>query len=172
MEEPDLTLDQLDALTAEVNVDTGPGSPGWAGEQSHTQRFNAAVIEAFRAHDGVVPGELEDVPILLLSVRGAKSGKVRTVPLGCWVFEGRLLTIASMGGADRNPPWYFNVRANPECTVEWQGETFAARAVIHKGAERDRLFSAVVRIMPVFGEYQTRTQRVLPVVEFVRLDER
>jgi len=135
-EQPELTLDQLDALTAEVNVHAGPGSPGWVGETSHTQRFTAAVIDAFRTNDGIVPGEL-----------------------------------ASMGGADRHPPWYYNVAANPVCTVEWQGETFTARAVIHSGVERDRLFAGVVRIMPVFGEYETRTDRVMPVVEFIRLQD-
>ena len=70
--------------------------------------------------------------------------------------------VASLGGAWHNPPWFHNVVANPDVTVEWQGETFPARAVVLEGEERDRLFAACGALLPDFGEYQKRTARSYP----------
>jgi len=163
-EKPDLTVAGLAALTAEVISDEGAGS--------HTQRFNEAVVEAFRENQGTVPGELEDIPMLLLTMRGARTGAERTIPLGAWSGGGdRVIVCASMGGAHINPPWFHNVRANPDVTVEFRGERYPATAVIHTGEEREMLFAKIVEQMPVFGEYQARTSRLLPVVEFVRRDD-
>ncbi len=160
MAEPklELTVAELAALTAEVTSPTGPGG--------HTKRFNGALIEVFRNNAGKVPGELEELDLLLLTMTGAKTGAKRTVPLGYFFVDGgRLVVIASMGGADVNPPWYSNVVANPEMIVEMGSETFPATAVITSGDDRDLLFAAVVKQAPVFGEYQTKTERLLPVVE-------
>jgi hypothetical protein len=72
--------------------------------------------------------------------------------------------VASIGGADHNPPWFLNVVANPDVRVELQGDTFPARATVLSGQERDRLFAACVALLPEFGDYQQRTRRILPVV--------
>jgi deazaflavin-dependent oxidoreductase (nitroreductase family) len=156
----ELTVAQLAELTREVTSDSGPGD--------HTKRFNAAVIDTFREHGGKVPGELEQIAMLLVTARGAKTGVPRTVPLGYFYVDDRLVVIASMGGADINPPWYANVVANPDVTVELGDETFPAVAVVTTGEDRERLFAGVVAQSGVFGEYQTRTTRLLPVVELKR----
>jgi deazaflavin-dependent oxidoreductase (nitroreductase family) len=159
----ELTIAGLAELTREVTSPTGPGAV--------TRDFNQAAIEAFRHNGGTVPGELAVIDLLLMTATGAKSGQPRTVPLGYFVIEDRLLIIASMGGADKNPPWYANIVAHPEVTVEMGDETFPAIAVITTGAERERLFAAIVQRSAVFGEYQTRTSRLLPVVELRRLPD-
>ncbi len=165
----ELTFKALEGLTAEAQSEHPPGSTSWVPEGSRTQRINDAMTKALRANGGKVPGELERVPFLLLTARGARSGVRRTVPLWGSEIEGRLVVVASLGGAEHHPPWFHNVVANPEVTVEWQGETFAARAVVLQDEDRDALFAACARLLPQFAEYQQRTTRLLPVVELVRL---
>jgi len=164
-DKPELNWEQLNELTNEVRGSSGPGSSDWNPEGSHTRRFNDAFIEEFRRSGGKMPGELGEVDLLLLTATGAKSGEPRTVPLGFHRIDGRLCVIASMGGADKNPPWFFNVIANPEVTVEVGTDVFRATAVVTEGEDRDRLFADVVSRMPVFGEYEERTDRVIPVIE-------
>jgi deazaflavin-dependent oxidoreductase (nitroreductase family) len=170
-EKPELNWTGLNLVTDEVRSSSGPGTSGWSTDGSQTQRFNQAFIEEFRSHAGKMPGELGDVDLLLLTARGAKSGEPRTVPLGFHRIGGRLIVIASMGGADRNPPWFYNVVANPEVTVELGAEVFRARAVVTQGEDHDALYADVVGRMPVFAEYQARTERVIPVIELVRLPD-
>jgi deazaflavin-dependent oxidoreductase (nitroreductase family) len=164
----ELNFETLTGLTADAQSEHPPGSRGWVAEGSRTQRINDEITKALREHGGKIPGELESVPFLLLTATGAKSGVERTVPLWTSEIEGRLVVVASLGGADRNPPWFHNVVANPEVTVEWQGERFPAQAIVVEGSDRDRLFEACARLLPQFGQYQQRTERVLPVVELVR----
>jgi deazaflavin-dependent oxidoreductase (nitroreductase family) len=170
-DKPELNWAQLNELTNEVRGASGPGTKGWRAEGSHTRRFNEAFIEEFRRHGGKMPGELGEVDLLLLTAKGAKSGEPRTVPVGFHRIDGRLCVIASMGGADRNPPWFYNVVANPEVTVELGTEVFRALAVITEGEDHDRLYGQVVARMPVFADYQERTGRVIPVIELQRLPE-
>lgn len=169
MAKPDLNWEQLNNLTAEVLGEDGPGTDRWHADGSHTQAFNAHFIEEFRARDGKLEGELGEVPMLLLTVRGAKSKQPRTVPLSYHTFGDRLVVVASMGGAARNPPWFYNVQASPDVTVELDtGETFPAQAIITQGADRDQLYAAICERMPVFSDYQARTTRTIPVVEIRR----
>jgi deazaflavin-dependent oxidoreductase (nitroreductase family) len=170
MTSPQMDLDwtQLNALTEEVRGNAGPGTSEWTAGASHTRRFNEAFIQAYREHGGKVPGELGDVDILLLTCTGAKSGRRRTVPVGFHRVGDRLVVIASMGGADHNPPWYYNVKANRDVTVELGDETFEAAAAVLEGEDRDDVYARVAEKAPVFTEYQERTERRLPVVEILR----
>lgn len=164
----EMNWEQLNALTAEVIGESGPGSKDWNGEGSHTRRFNQALIEEFRKNGGRVPGELADVPLLVLHTTGARTGIERPVPLAYFEVDGRLLVIASMGGARLNPPWYHNLVKHPEVRVELGGESFDAEAIRTEGADRDDLFRKVCELMPVFAEYQSRTERRIPVFELRR----
>src|SRR5713101_3555545 len=90
--------------------------------------LNKAVISEFRANQGRVSGPMEGMPILLLTMTGAKTERTLTRPL-CYSRDGdRLVVIASYGGARRIPPWYHNLIANPVVTVEVGTEKFKARA--------------------------------------------
>ena len=166
--EKDLSWDDLNTLTAEVIAEEGPGSESWDPAKSKVDEINERYMRALRENNGVVPGELSDVPSLIITTTGAKSGKKRSVPLAYALIDGRLLIIASMGGAKRNPPWFHNLLANPEVLVEKDGESFEATATVAEGVDRDSLFASICERMPVFATYQERTSRTIPVVELIR----
>ncbi|MDA8393921.1 MAG: nitroreductase family deazaflavin-dependent oxidoreductase [Candidatus Dormibacteraeota bacterium] len=126
---------------------------------------NQAVIREFRANQGRVGGGFEGAPLLLLHTRGAKSGAERVHPVMYLAHEGRTFVFASKAGADSHPGWYHNLLAHPEVEVEMGGTTRSARAVPVAGAERDRIYAKQVNRFPGFGEYQSKTARVIPVVE-------
>jgi deazaflavin-dependent oxidoreductase (nitroreductase family) len=132
---------------------------------TRVQPFNRAVVEEFRANAGKVGGMFEGGDLLLLTTVGARTGAEQTSPLA-YVRDGdRLLVVGSAAGADHHPAWYHNLLAHPMVRVELGAETFGAVAVPAEGAERDRLFAAVVAVAPGYADYQDRTERVLPVVK-------
>lgn len=126
--------------------------------------FNRKIIEEFRANGGRLGGQFEGWPIALLTTIGAKSGRRHTTPVGYVTDGDRLVVIGSNGGAPVHPQWYFNILANPKVTVEVGTETWEGSAAVAEGDERDQLFDRVVEAAPVFGEYQARVSRTLPVV--------
>jgi deazaflavin-dependent oxidoreductase (nitroreductase family) len=132
-------------------------------------QFNEAAIREFRANQGKVGGQMEGMPLLLLTMTGAKSGRTLTRPL-CYSRDGdRIVIIASYGGAPHNPPWYHNLVANPVADVEVGTEKFKVRATVTSGAERQRLFDAQARQMPFFADYQKKTKRQIPVLTLTRI---
>jgi deazaflavin-dependent oxidoreductase (nitroreductase family) len=128
------------------------------------------VIEQFRANDGRVGGPFEGRALLLITTTGARSGRRRTTPLVYLRDGDRTLVVGSKGGAPTHPDWYHNLLAHPGVTVELGGETYEAEAKVITGPERDRLYARLVEQMPFFGDYQARTERVIPVIELERLD--
>jgi deazaflavin-dependent oxidoreductase (nitroreductase family) len=131
--------------------------------------WNASIIAEFRANAGKVGGSFANAPMVLITTRGARTGKQHTNPLVCLPDGDRLVVFASKGGAPTNPDWYHNLRANPEVTVEFGSETFAARAVIVDGAEHERLFGELARRFPPFAQYQAKTTRRIPVIVLERV---
>jgi len=130
--------------------------------------FNDSIITEFRANEGRVGGPFEGMPLLLLTHTGAKTGTKRTNPLAYFEDDGRYVIFASKGGAPTNPDWYHNLRANPDVTVEVGTDTFAARARVAEGAERDELYARQAELRPQFAEYAQKTTRVIPVVVLER----
>ncbi|MFH8405103.1 nitroreductase/quinone reductase family protein [Streptomyces sp. NPDC018019] len=122
------------------------------------------VIDEFRANGGKVGGPFEGGDLLLLTTKGAKSGKPYTVPLGYVRDGGLLLVVGSNLGAPHHPDWYHNLLAHPQVQVEVGTETYEAIAVPAEGERRDRLFAQVVRGAPGYADYQAKTARTLPVV--------
>ena len=117
----------------------------------------------YRATGGRVGGTMMNVPILLLTTRGRKSGKERTTPLMYGRDGDNFVLIASVGGAPRNPAWYWNVRAQ-EAEVELGRERRRVRARDAEGEERDRLWAQMVGLYPGYADYQQKTTRRIPVV--------
>ncbi len=130
--------------------------------------WNKRVIEDFRANGGKAGGQFANMPLLILTTKGAKSGKAHVTPVMYLQDGDRMLVFASMAGAPRSPAWYHNLVANPTVTVEAGGETFPARATVLKGEERDRLYKRQAEAYPQFGEYQQKTSRKIPVVALER----
>lgn len=131
--------------------------------------FNQQVIEEFRANGGKVGGYFEGADLLLLTTTGAKSGRQVTSPVMYLEDGGRLVVIASKAGADDNPAWFHNLRANPEVKVEIGTEEFQAEASVVDRPERDRLYARMVEKAPGFADYEAKTTRVIPVITLDRL---
>ena len=167
-EKAQLGLADLKKMAVEVGSDHGPGSKDWQAEGSETKRVNDLFMRALRENNGKVSGELEGLQALIITTTGVKTGKPRAVPLGYQIVDGRLLIIASMAGAKRNPPWFYNLVKTPEVVVEKDGERFVANAVVTEGEERNYLFQKICESEPTFGQYQARTDRVIPVIELQR----
>ncbi len=127
---------------------------------------NLTVVETFRANNGRMPN---GAAVLLLTSTGARSGQTRLNPLAYTRDGDRFVVIASKGGNPSNPDWYHNVVANPEVTVEVDGDRFQARARVTEGTERQRLFDAQAALMPNFAEYQQQTSRQIPVIVLERM---
>jgi deazaflavin-dependent oxidoreductase (nitroreductase family) len=130
--------------------------------------WNAAIIDEFRANGGKVGGQFEGAAMLLLHTAGARTGKERVNPLVYTTDGDDLVVVASKGGAPSNPDWYHNLLANPDVTVEVGTDTMPVRARVAEGAERERLWSHQVEVMPGFAEYQAKTSRTIPVVVLER----
>lgn len=132
--------------------------------------FNQGIIEEFRANNGKVGGYFTGANMLLLHTVGAKSGQARTNPM-VYVTDGdRLVVIASKGGADQNPDWYYNLLANPNVTVELGTEQFQARATpVTEEPERSRLYAKMVEHRPGFADYEQKTSRKIPAIVLERV---
>lgn len=102
-------------------------------------------------------------PVVLVTMRGAKSGALRKVPLMRVEHEGELVIVASQGGAPEHPKWYWNLRANPDVEVQDGTRTFPGRARELDGKERFDWWVRAVEQFPPYAEYQVRTQRLIPL---------
>jgi len=107
--------------------------------------------------------ELQGKPVILLTTIGAKSGKIRKTPLMRVEHGGEYAVVASLGGAPKNPVWYYNVKAHPQ--VELQDGTvtgdYEAREVF--GDEKVTWWERAVAAWPDYAEYQTKTDRQIPM---------
>jgi F420H(2)-dependent quinone reductase len=119
--------------------------------------------EQYMASGGTEGTELNGRPVILLTTVGAKTGKIRKTPLMRVEHNGEYAVVASLGGAPRNPVWYFNIKANPH--VEVQDGTvsgdFRAREVF--GEEKAAWWSRALETWPDYAEYQKKTDRQIPV---------
>jgi deazaflavin-dependent oxidoreductase (nitroreductase family) len=133
------------------------------------QDWNKNIIDEFHAKGGKGIGHFGD-KLLLLTVRGAKTGTVRTTPLVYHRDRDRYVIAASKGGAPTHPAWYHNLVKHREAEVEVGTEKFKVRATpIPKGPERDRLYEAHGDSFAVFKTYPSKTTRVIPVVVLERV---
>ncbi len=126
--------------------------------------WNTKITDEFRAKGGKGVANFGD-GLLLLTVRGAKTGTPRTYPLVFHRDGGRYVVAASKGGAPTHPDWYRNVVAHPDVEVEVGAQRFKAHAVaLPDGPERDRLYANHAEMMPGFKDYETKTERTIPIV--------
>ncbi len=131
-----------------------PSSSAWIAEQ----------VEDYERTDGAGDSaRLNGVPVVLLTTRGAKSGKLRKSPLMRVEHDGEYAIVASMGGAPKNPVWYYNVVANPE--VELQDGAIKSDRVAREvlGEEKALWWERAVAVWPDYANYQAKTDRQIPV---------
>ena len=135
-----------------------------------TTLFGKEHVDRYRATDGD-EGHIwkEGSTILLLTTTGRKTGNATTTPLIYDLDGDNPVIVASQGGAPKHPGWYRNLVKNPEAEVQIMGETFRVHARTAEGEERDRLWQQMNRMWPHYAEYQTKTDRVIPVVVLERI---
>jgi deazaflavin-dependent oxidoreductase (nitroreductase family) len=126
--------------------------------------FNEHNIAEFRANHGRVGGQFEGAPLVILHTVGAKSGEPRTNIMMYQADGERYLVFASYAGADQNPAWYWNLRANPDTRIEVGDDIIDVHATELEGDERDEKYALQAERYPGFADYETRTSRVIPVV--------
>jgi deazaflavin-dependent oxidoreductase (nitroreductase family) len=107
--------------------------------------------------------EMKGKPIILLTTIGAKSGKIRKTPLMRVEHGGEYAVVASLGGAPKNPVWFYNIKANPQVELQDGADTkdYEAREVF--GDEKAAWWERAVEAWPDYAEYQTKTDRQIPV---------
>jgi deazaflavin-dependent oxidoreductase (nitroreductase family) len=126
--------------------------------------FNDSIVKEFRENHGKVAGPFAESDILLLTTVGAKSGKSHTTPLVYSTDGDKYVIIASKAGADSDPHWYLNIKANPEVEVEVGDEKFKAKTQITDETTRKQLYNKHAERYSAFVEYQNKTTRVIPVI--------
>ena len=126
--------------------------------------FNEKIIDEFRANGGKVGGPFEGASLLLLHTTGAKTGRSRVKPLVYRRDGDRLVVFGTKGGSPTHPEWFYNVRANPRVTFEVGSDRFEADARVALPDERDRIWRLQTPDVPVFADYQKKTERTIPVV--------
>jgi deazaflavin-dependent oxidoreductase (nitroreductase family) len=140
-----------------------PNMPGWMVE--HANRYIASGGVDGHHYKIDVPGHGElTVPALLLTTVGRKSGEKFVFPLFYGTDGGGYFIVASKGGAPEHPGWYRNILANPDVEVQVGTQKVKARARTVTGEERTRLWAKALEFWPPYAEYQTKTEREIPVV--------
>ena len=132
---------------------------GWVAEH----------IKSYDETDGEQGHLWRGVPTLLLTTKGRKSGQWRRTALIYGQHGSSYLLVASQGGADTHPAWYLNLTANPEVQVQVGADKFTARARTATEQEKPELWAAMTAIWPAYDEYQTKTERPIPVVVLDRV---
>lgn len=133
--------------------DYTPSPTGWVREQ----------VETIVATGTTRSVHVQDRPVVLLTMRGASTGTVRKVPVMRVEHDGVYAAVGSRGGAPKDPKWVANLRANPAVTL--QDDTTVNDVVAREitGRERDEWWARCVEAFPPYAEYQTRTERTIPV---------
>jgi deazaflavin-dependent oxidoreductase (nitroreductase family) len=126
--------------------------------------WNEKIIAEFRANEGRVGGNFEGAPLLLLHSTGARTGEERVNPMMYQAVGDSFAVFASKAGADTNPDWFHNLKANPEATIEVGTETLEVTARVLDDEERAPIWEEQKRRYPGFADYEAKTDRVIPVV--------
>lgn len=108
---------------------------------------------------------------LLIEHVGRKSGERRITPLIYGDTGGEVVIVASKGGADVHPGWYWNIKAMPEVVIQIGGQAFRCTWREPQGEERARIWEFMAGVYPPYRDYQAGTKREIPIVVFQPIDE-
>ena len=134
------------------------------GLQKQIERFvTQSHVALYRSSGGLLGGWML-APVLLLSTTGRQSQQQRTTPLTFFPEGENFIVIASYGGGARHPDWWLNLKAQPRAEVEVGPSRYSVLAREAEGEERERLWRRVTSWMPIYAYYQSRTERLIPVV--------
>ena len=124
----------------------------------------AVYIFLYRLTSGAIGGRMAGLQVLLLTTTGRKTGQPRTTPLGYFTQDGNYVVIASNGGADQNPAWFYNLKSNPQVTIQAGNKQLAAKAEVVDTEKRTQMWADLVKMAPAYDRYTTRTKREIPLV--------
>lgn len=130
-------------------------------------RFNSAVIDEFRANGGAVGGPFEGSAVMLRTMTGAKSGRQRMTPLEYFRVDDRVIFVGTRGGAETNPAWVHNLRADPNVHAEIGTDSYDAVARELSGDEREAVYEEVKKLCPRILTYPAPARQI-PVFELQR----
>ena len=137
-------------------------SSEYAPSTARWVRTQVETIEASGTTDSV---HIQGRPVVMLTMRGARSGAVRKVPLMRVERDGAWAAVASKGSKPEHPQWYFNLKAHPDTRIHPPRERArAVRARMAQGAEREALWTRLLDLYADFAKYATWTDREIPVV--------
>ncbi|MFN0089548.1 MAG: nitroreductase family deazaflavin-dependent oxidoreductase [Acidimicrobiales bacterium] len=122
-------------------------------------------VEEYESSGGAQANTLRDtgLPIIVMTTRGHKTGKVRKVPLMRVEHGGEYAIVASKGGAPTNPLWVENLQADPNVTIQDGPEPLPATVRLVTGDERAQWWERAVAAFPNYAEYQAKTSREIPL---------
>ncbi|MFI6080505.1 nitroreductase family deazaflavin-dependent oxidoreductase [Streptomyces sp. NPDC051217] len=127
-------------------------------------------VKRYQETDGEVGHVWEKgTTTLILTTTGRKSGEQRSTPLIYRSHGDDVMVVASHGGADLAPQWYRNIQADPEVQVQVKGDRFTARARTATAEERPEMWRKMAEVWPAYDDYQTKTDREIPVVVLERV---
>jgi deazaflavin-dependent oxidoreductase (nitroreductase family) len=130
--------------------------------------FGEEHVKRYRKTDGAEGHEWRGTTILLLTTTGRRSGEARTTPLIYRTHGEDYVVVASKGGSPQHPGWYLNLSADPHVTVQVLGERFNATARTASAEEKPELWRIMTETWPPYDEYQSHTDREIPVVVLER----
>lgn len=131
--------------------------------------FGQDHVDKYFESDGEVGHDWMDTTCLILTTKGRRSGEARHAPLIYQPYSDDYLVVASKGGADEPPAWYRNLEADPEVQVQVKADRFTARARTATPEERPDMWRTMTAVWPAYDEYQTKTEREIPVVVLERV---
>ena len=128
-----------------------------------SQLFLNFHVFIYRLTGGKVMGAFGANSILLLNMVGRKTGKKRTTPLMYFRDGNNYVISASAGGADANPAWYYNLKSNPETTIQVKGDKIQVIAQEASPDKRKKLWAQLTSTAPQFKQYEKKTKRTIPM---------
>lgn len=120
-------------------------------------------VDLYESSGGTEGTTLRGKPVILMTTRGVKSGKIRKVPLMRVEHNGVYAVVASAGGAPQHPVWYYNLVADPRVELRDGTQVQELKARVISGEERSAWWERCVAAWPDYADYQTKTDREIPV---------
>jgi deazaflavin-dependent oxidoreductase (nitroreductase family) len=145
-------------MTEQKNISNGVPPPRWV-----LKIFTKINVMVYKLSGGRLMNKLSGMPILLVEMKGVRSGKKRTIPLMFVPHGDGFLLVASQGGAPKHPVWHHNLVAYPDVRITFGGQTRSMTARRLPDEEKAQLWPVCCKYYPPYQIYQARTDRNIPV---------
>ena len=141
-------------MAVAIDGEYEPSTWDWVAEQ----------VDRYESSGGTKGTTIQGVPVVVMTMRGRRTGKVRKAAVMRVEHEGTYAAVASKGGVDHHPGWYLNLLADPDITLQDGPDVLEVRARVAEGEERTTWWARAVAVWPMYDGYQKKTDRAIPVV--------